>query len=105
LCQARLGRPADARRSLLAARTVQAKKVDESARLLAHAEAAVLLAEGRLMQAGDLLAQCWADQAHGQRPPPWTEDLAYLLGKIVAAAGDDGEARLWHAEVHRRYAR
>lgn len=102
LCQARLGQPGEARRELLTARAVPAVQSGESARLIAHAEAAILLAEHRHTQAADLLAACWA-HTQDQHQLPWPADLAYLLGKTAEAAGNPTDAQRWQTEMRHRY--
>jgi diguanylate cyclase (GGDEF)-like protein len=104
LCRARLGDPVAARSSLAAARLVPAEQSPELLRMLRHGTAAVLLAEGWHSAAREELLATW-DEVRELHRPPWTEDVAYLLGAAAEAVGDTGEALRWYTEVHQRYGR
>src|SRR5205823_7987513 len=47
-------------------------------------------------------ALAWPEVRQLHRPP-WTEDVAYLLGRAAEAAGDVPVALRWDREVHERY--
>jgi diguanylate cyclase (GGDEF)-like protein len=104
ICTARLGRIEDSRRDLAFARELRIEPTSqERERLVAHATASLLLAEGRLAEARAELLRTWdltrTDQAL------WLQDVAWLLGQAATAAGDDREALRWHREMHERYGR
>jgi diguanylate cyclase (GGDEF)-like protein len=105
LLAARLGDAGTARAHLDRAREVGV--VDRSPslrRLLAHAEGALLLAEGRLPEAREVLLALW--ESVRQRPvPARTEDVPLLLARLEEAAGRLPEALRWYREVYGRYGR
>ena len=101
-CHARLSRPEEARRCLDASLAVERRESTELLRLRWQVEGAVLLAEGRIAEARALLADAWPQTCDLHRPP-WTEDVAYLLGSAAQTAGDDRAALRWYGQVHRLY--
>jgi two-component system, cell cycle response regulator len=103
ICQSRLGDPEAARSSVAAARAVRTTWSPEQSWLLAHAEAAALIASGWYAQGARLLAETWADGATRMRTIPLNVDMAYLLGAAAEAGGDLQDALRWYSEVHRRY--
>jgi len=73
-------------------------------RLLAHAQGALLAAEGRLPEARQVLLELWESVQH--RPvPARTEDVPLLLARLEEAAGRPPEALRWYREVYSRYGR
>lgn len=104
LACARLGRVAEARRFLHVAREVSAEPVPNIRRVLAHAEGAVLLAEGRHDDARAVLSTLW-ESLRGRRVQARSEDVPTLLGRVEEAAGRPAEALRWFRVVHERYGR
>ncbi len=105
LLAGRLGDPTTARTHLDRAREVGvAGRSPSLRRLLAHAEGALLLAEGRLPEARTVLLALW--ESVRQRPvPARTEDVPLLLARLEEAAGRLPEALGWYREVYGRYGR
>ena len=105
LLAGRLGDAVTAREFLDRARAVGAETRSPSLRrLLAHAEGAALLAEGRLPEARQVLLELWESVQH--RPvPARTEDVPLLLARLEEAAGRLPEALRWYREVYARYGR
>jgi len=104
LCQARTGEPVSARRNLEAAHRVPPPDVLDVRRMLDHVTGAVLLAEGRGVEATTVLTLNWSEVREAHRPP-WTEDVAYLLARAAERAGSVTTALRWYREVHERYGR
>ena len=105
LVAARLGDPATARSYLDLARAVPVDDRSPSLRrLLAHAEGALLAAEGRFDEARQVLLALWESVRH--RPvPARTEDVPLLLARLEEASGRLPEALRWYREVYGRYGR
>jgi diguanylate cyclase (GGDEF)-like protein len=104
LCYSRLGQPEAARATVAAGRTIPTAWSYVSARMLAHAEGAALIASGWYAQATELLEEAWRE-ATKQSKAALVEDIAFLLAESAEAAGDLPEALRWYTEVHRRYGR
>jgi diguanylate cyclase (GGDEF)-like protein len=104
LCYSRLGQPDAARAMVAAGRAIPTAWSYVSARMLAHAEGASLIASGWYAQAAELLEDTWRD-AIRQPKAALVEDIAFLLAEAAEAVGDLREALRWYSEVHRRYGR
>jgi diguanylate cyclase (GGDEF)-like protein len=105
LCAARLGLVAAAARDVdLARRTTIRPRNPSVERAIMHARAALLTAEGRFAEAQVELMTSWGPSVEaGARV--WTEDVAWLLGQVALALGDNPGALRWHREMHERYGR
>ena len=104
LLAGRLGDARTARAHLSAARSARAEPhAPLLVRVLAHAEGAALLAEGRLDDARRVLVALW-DSLGGQVPAR-SEDVPLLLARVEEAAGRGTEALRWYRTVYGRYGR
>lgn len=105
LLAARVGDAVGARTHLDRARQVGvAGRSPSLRRLLAHAEGALLLAEGRLPEARQVLLSLW-ESVRLRQVPARTEDVPLLLARLEEAAGRLPEALRWYREVYGRYGR
>ena len=105
LLAARLGDAVTAREHLAVARAVGAEaRFPSLRRLLAHAEGAMLAAEGRLPEARRVLLELW-ESVRDRPVPARTEDVPLLLARLEEAAGRLPEALRWYREVYSRYGR
>lgn len=104
-CAARMGRIEEATRDLeLARRTPVRPRNPSVERAIMHAAAALLVAEGRFAEAEAQLIAAWGPTVEaGARV--WTEDVAWLLGRVALSVGNHAEALRWHREMHERYGR
>jgi diguanylate cyclase (GGDEF)-like protein len=104
-CTARMGRLEEARRDVAQARSTRIRPRNPSVeRAIMHATAALLLAEGRFAEAQDQLMALWGPSVEaGARV--WTEDVAWLLGRVAISQENPTEALRWHREMHERYGR
>jgi diguanylate cyclase (GGDEF)-like protein len=104
-CAARMGRIEEAQRDLELARRTKVRPRNPSVeRAIVHAAAALLVAEGRFTEAQDELLTSWGPAVEaGARV--WTEDVAWLLGRVALSTGNYREALRWHREMHERYGR
>jgi diguanylate cyclase (GGDEF)-like protein len=105
ICVARMGRIEEAARDLeLARRTPVRPRNPSVERAIQHAAATLLVAEGRFAEAETQLIACWGPTVEaGARV--WTEDVAWLLGRVALSVGNHAEALHWHREMHERYGR
>ncbi|MFL6128368.1 MAG: GGDEF domain-containing protein [Mycobacteriales bacterium] len=105
LLAGRLGDAGTGREFLGRARAVRAEGRSPSLRrLLAHAEGAVLAAEGRTGEARRVLLELWESVQH-RAVPARTEDVPLLLARLEEAAGRLPEALQWYRELYGRYGR
>jgi diguanylate cyclase (GGDEF)-like protein len=105
LLAGRLGDAVTAREHLDRARAVGGEARSPSLRrLLAHAEGALLIAEGRLPEARQVLLTLW-DSVQDRPVPARTEDVPLLLARLEERAGRLPEALRWYREVYSRYGR
>jgi diguanylate cyclase (GGDEF)-like protein len=105
LLAGRLGDAATAREHLDRARAVAVAAPSPSLRrVLAHAEGALLAAEGRIPEARQVLLALWESVRH-RAVPARTEDVPLLLARLEEAAGRQPEALRWYREVYGRYGR
>ena len=105
LLAGRLGDAVTAREHLDRARAVEvAQRPPSLRRLLAHAEGALLLAEGRIPEARQVLLALW-ESVRQREVPARTEDVPLLLARLEEAAGRPVEALRWYREVYGRYGR
>ena len=102
LCAARMGEPVRAREFLTTAKAMRSGPMPTARRALAHAEGAVLLAEGRYSEARTVLRALW-DSLDGTRVPARTEDVPLLIARTLEAEGRWDEALTWYREVYNRY--
>ncbi|MEN3359601.1 MAG: hypothetical protein V7637_3583 [Mycobacteriales bacterium] len=104
-CVARMGRIEEARRDLEQARRTPVRPRNPSVeRAIVHAAATLLVAEGKFGEAQDQLLALWGPSVEaGARV--WTEDVAWLLGRVALSVGNHAEALRWHREMHERYGR
>jgi diguanylate cyclase len=104
-CAARMGRLEEAARDLEMARRTPVRPRNPSVeRAIVHATGTLLVAEGRFADAEAELLASWgpAVEAGAQ---VWTEDVAWLLGRVALSTGNHAEALRWHREMHERYGR
>ena len=104
LVAARMDDPAGARRFHTKAGEPTTHQTPTLRRVLAHAEGAVLLAEGRYAEARAVLAALW-HSVRKHRVPARTEDVPLLLARTAEAEGHWEEALRWYREVYTRYGR
>ncbi len=104
-CGSRMGRIEEARRDLEQARRTPVRPRNPSVeRAIVHAAATLLVAEGKFTDAQDQLLALWGPSVEaGARV--WTEDVAWLLGRVALSVGNHAEALRWHREMHERYGR
>jgi diguanylate cyclase (GGDEF)-like protein len=106
VCSARLGDSAAGRRDLELARRLPVRPANRGLYYsIAHAEGALLLAEGRIVDAERTLLALWGYAGRGEDESPFVEEIAALLGRAAAARGDGREALRWYREMHQRYGR
>ena len=102
LLAGRLGDAATARAKLREAAAVPVEAESPSLRrLLAHAEGAALMAEGRFDEARRVLLGLW-DSISGPVPAR-TDDVPLLLARVDEAAGRTADALHWYRVVYGRY--
>jgi diguanylate cyclase (GGDEF)-like protein len=105
VCSARLGQAEQGRRDLDAAGALPVRPPNPGVqRSLAHAEGALLLAEGQLVAAERILLPLW-ESLGASEESPFIEEIAALLGRAAAARGDGRAALRWFREMHQRYGR
>ena len=105
LLAGRLGDPVTGREHL---RTAYAARAEPRSpllvRVLAHAEGAVLAAEGRTDEARQVLRRLW-DSVSDRAVPARTEDVPLLLARLDEADGRTAEALRWYRVLYGRYGR